>query len=313
MEAFWIILTGTLVAVCCGLLGAFLLLRKMVMVGDAISHAVLPGIVLAFLVAETRDAIPMLIGAAAIGVLTTVIIEVLYRSARLQSDASIGITFTWLFALGIILISLFAGQVDLDQDCVLYGEIAYVPLDLWITESGRNLGPGTVWMLGGLFLLIVLIIVGGYKGLQLTTFDPEYAAAIGISTAFWHYLLMSAVSITTVVSFESVGAILVVAFLIVPPATAYLLTERLPQLLLLTAVFGFLSALLGYYLAVWIDGSIAGAMTVVAGFFLGLALLFAPRSGYLWRRLGKNLEHPTWRRNVLSAPQRRSVEQLSNR
>ncbi|MEM9984701.1 MAG: metal ABC transporter permease [Bacteroidota bacterium] len=275
-----------MVAVSSGLLGAFLILRKMAMVGDAISHAVLPGIVLAYLVAESRAELPMLLGAAALGVLTTVLIEWLYRSAKLQSDASIGITYTWLFALGIILISLFAGQVDLDQDCVLYGEIAYVPLDLWILASGQSLGPVAVWMTGGALLLVLAIILLGYKGLQITTFNADFAAALGISTAFWHYLLMSAVSITTVVSFESVGAILVVAFLIVPPATAYLLTDRLPVMLGLTALFGFLSSLGGYYLAVWINGSTAGAMSVVAGIFLSLAILFRPNQGLVWRWIG---------------------------
>lgn len=286
MEAFWIILTGTLVSVSCGLLGVFLVLRKMAMVGDAISHAVLPGIVLAYLVAESRAALPMLLGAAALGVVTTILIEWLYRSAKLQSDASIGITFTWLFAIGIILISLFAGQVDLDQDCVLYGEIAYVPLDLWFLSDGSNLGPVAVWQMGSIFSLILALIGFGYRGLKITTFNPAYAAGLGISTAFWHYLLMSAVSVTTVLSFESVGAILVVAFLIVPPATAYLLTDSLPKMLLLTAVFGFLSSLGGYYLASWINGSIAGAMAVVAGLFMMLALLFRPQEGYVWQMLG---------------------------
>jgi manganese/zinc/iron transport system permease protein len=275
MEAFWIILTGSMVAITCGLLGVFLILRKMAMVGDAISHAVLPGIVLAYLVSETRETIPMLLGAAALGVITTLMIEWLYSKARLQMDASIGITFTWLFALGIILISLYTGQVDLDQDCVLYGEIAYVPLDMWISGNGLLMGPRPVWITGGAMLLIIALVVVGYRGLEITTFNPEYAAAIGISTAFWHYLLMSAVSITTVVSFESVGAILVVAFLIVPPATAYLLTEKLVPMLWLTVLFGVLSAALGYALAALIDGSIAGAMSVVAGAFLALALAYA--------------------------------------
>jgi manganese/zinc/iron transport system permease protein len=284
MEAFWIILTGAFVALSCGLLGAFLILRRMAMVGDAISHAVLPGIVLAFLWSESRAAVPMLLGAAAVGVLTTLLIELLYQKARLQVDASIGITFTWLFAVGVILISLYAGQVDLDQDCVLYGEIAYVPLDLWMTDSGYSLGPVPAWMTGGTALLVTALVIIGYKGLKLTSFNAEYAAAIGVSTAFWHYLLMSAVSITTVVSFESVGAILVVAFLIVPPATAYLLTDRLPAMLGLTALFGLLSSIGGYYLAAWLDGSIAGAMAVVAGLFFGLALLFSPSQGYFTRR-----------------------------
>lgn len=264
MEAFWIILCGSLIAISCGLLGSFLVLRKMAMVGDAISHAVLPGIVLAYLFSGSRGTIPMLIGAAALGVLTTLLIELFYKKARLQIDASIGITFTWLFAIGIILISVFAGQVDLDQDCVLYGEIAYVPLDLWIIGE-QNFGPRSIWIAGGMLLLILFLLIRGYKGLFLTTFNEEYAAALGINVAFWHYLLMSSVSLTTVISFESVGAILVVAFLIVPPATAYLLSDQLKPMLWLTSLFAVLSSIGGYYLAVLINGSIAGAMATVAG------------------------------------------------
>lgn len=266
MDAFWIILLGALIAVSCGLLGCYLVLRKMAMIGDAISHAVLPGIVLAYLFSGTRETLPMLIGAAVLGVLTTVIIELFYKRARLQIDASIGITFTWLFAIGIILISLFTGEVDLDQDCVLYGEIALSPLDLWVTDSGLNMGPRALWIGSGLLLLILIFIKVGYKGLFITTFNEEFAKAIGISVAVWHYALMGAVSLTTVVSFESVGAILVVAFLIVPPSTAYLITNNLKKMLLLTAVFGILSAIGGYFLATAINGSIAGAMASVTGF-----------------------------------------------
>ncbi len=264
MEALWIILVGSVIAISCGLLGSFLVLRKMAMVGDAISHAVLPGIVLADLFSGSRGTIPMLIGAAALGVLTTLLIELFYKKAKLQIDASIGITFTWLFAIGIIMISLFAGQVDLDQDCVLYGEIAYVPLDLWFIGD-FNIGPRTLWISAAMLIVVLLIIIRGYKGLFLTTFNEEYASALGINVAFWHYLLMSSVSLTTVISFESVGAILVVAFLIVPPATAYLLTTKLKQMLWLTALFAVLSSIFGYYLAVLINGSIAGAMATVAG------------------------------------------------
>ena len=270
MEAFWIILVGSLIAVSCAILGSYLILRKMAMVGDAISHAVLPGIVIAYLLSGSRETLPMLLGAAFLGVLTTILIELFYKKARLQIDASIGITFTWLFAIGIILISLFAGQVDLDQDCVLYGEIAYVPLDLWVTESGYNMGPRTVWIASGILLLIVLFIWKGYKGLFITTFNKEFAKALGIGVAFWHYALMGAVSLTTVVSFESVGAILVVALLIVPPATAYLITTNLKKMLVLASIFGILSAFGGYYLAAAINGSIAGAMATVAGILFGI-------------------------------------------
>ncbi len=275
MDAFWIILTGSLIAVSCSLLGCYLVLRKMAMVGDAISHAVLPGIVIAYLLSGSRETLPMLVGAAVLGVLTTVIIELFYKRAKLQVDASIGITFTWLFAIGIILISLFTGQVDLDQDCVLYGEIAYVPLDLWFSESGLNYGPRAVWIGGGLLVIILAFIFKGYKGLFLTTFNEEFAKALGIAVGFWHYSLMGAVSLTTVVSFESVGAILVVAFLIVPPSAAYLLTNKLKTMLLLSSIFGILCSIGGYYLAVLINGSIAGAMATVAGIIFLIAWLIS--------------------------------------
>ncbi len=274
-------------ATCCGLLGCFLILRKMAMVGDAISHAVLPGIVIAFLITGSRASVPMLFGAALFGVLTTILIEFLYQKARLQADASIGVTFTWLFAIGVVLISWFAGKVDLDQECVLYGEIANVPLNQFYLESGMAIGPKAVWILGISLLLILLFIWRGYRGLFITTFNPEFAASVGISTVFWHYALMSAVSLTAVVSFDVVGAILVVAFLIVPPATAYLMTHSLPKMLLLTVLIGILTSVLGYILASIINGSVAGAMTTISGLLFVLAMLFAPGSGLLVKRKQK--------------------------
>jgi manganese/zinc/iron transport system permease protein len=259
----------------------------MAMVGDAISHAVLPGIVLAFLFTGSRDSVTMLIGAGIIGVFTTFLIEFFHTKGKLQTDASIGVTFTWLFAVGVILISVFAGKVDLDQDCVLYGEIAYVPIDLWITKSGTIMGPRVLYISGTVLIIILVFIAIGYKELFLTTFDPAYAAAMGISTVVWHYLLMGAVSITTVASFESVGAILVVALLIAPPATAYLLTENLLKMMVITAIIGVLVSITGYYLAAGTDGSIAGAMAAMAGVIFGLVFLFAPKDGYLTKKFKK--------------------------
>lgn len=290
MNELYIIAAGSMVAISCGLLGCYLILRKMAMVGDAISHAVLPGIVIAFLVAGNRDSTTMLLGAGLIGVFTTFLIEFLHRKGNLQSDASIGVTFTWLFALGVILISVYAGQVDLDQECVLYGEIAYVPLDLWILQDGTNLGPRTLYVLSFVLVGVVTFILLGYKELFLTTFDPAYAAAIGISATLWHYLLMGAVSFTTVAAFESVGAILVVALLIAPPATAYLLTDDLKVMLLITVGLGVVISILGYYLAASIDASIAGAMSTVAGLLFALAFLFSPTHGIIFK---KQITEPT--------------------
>jgi manganese/zinc/iron transport system permease protein len=285
MNDLYIILTASLVASSCALLGCFLILRKMAMVGDAISHAVLPGIVLAFLFSGSRDSVTMLIGAGLIGIFTTFLIEFFHKKAKLQTDAAIGVTFTWLFAVGVVLISIFAGKVDLDQDCVLYGEIAYVPLDLIISDSGVNLGPRALYVMSAVLVLIILFIVIGYKELFLTTFDPAYASAIGISTALWHYLLMGAVSVTTVSSFESVGAILVVALLIAPAATAYLLTDNFKWMLVLACVSGVAASVSGYYVAVWLDGSIAGAIAAMSGVIFGLTMIFSPVHGLMFKKL----------------------------
>ncbi|HEY9489393.1 MAG TPA: metal ABC transporter permease [Chryseosolibacter sp.] len=285
MNDLYIILTAALVSMSCALLGCYLILRKMAMVGDAISHAVLPGIVVAFLISGSRDSATMLIGAGLIGIVTTFLIEFLHKKAKLQADASIGVTFTWLFAVGVVLISLFAGKVDLDQDCVLYGEIAYVPLDLVITGGGTILGPRALYVAGAILILIISFILFGYKELFLTTFDPAYASAIGVSTTLWHYLLMGAVSATTVGSFEQVGAILVVALLIAPAATAYLLTDNFKLMLLIACGAGVLSSITGYYLAVWIDSSIAGAIASMAGIYFALSLLLSPTHGILFKKL----------------------------
>lgn len=285
MNDIYIIATAALVSVSCALLGCYLILRRMAMVGDAISHAVLPGIVIAFLISGSRDSVTMLAGAGLIGITTTFLIEFLHKKARLQTDASIGVTFTWLFAVGVVLISLFAGKVDLDQDCVLYGEIAYVPLDLWITDTGIIMGPRALYIVGTILVLILIFVAAGYKELFLTTFDPAYASAIGVSTTLWHYLLMGGVSATTVASFEQVGAILVVALLIAPAATAYLLTDNFKSMLAIASLTGVLSSVTGYFLAVWIDSSIAGAIAVMTGVFFSAALLFSPTHGVLFRRV----------------------------
>lgn len=273
-NAFLIILTGALIAVSCGLLGVFLMLRKMAMTGDAISHAVLPGIVIAFLLSGTREGFAMIIGAGLLGVFATIVIEYLVAKVKLQADASIGITFTFLFAIGIILITYFANQVDLDQDCVLYGEIAYIPIDLWITSNGFNMGPRVMYLAVVNLVLILVFLSLFFKELKISTFDGQFAATLGFSTTAINYGLMGMVSYTTVSSFEAVGAILVVAFLAVPPAIAYLWTKDLNKLLGLTVLIGIAISFFGYYLAYYINSSIAGAMATVAGMMLTFSILY---------------------------------------
>lgn len=284
---YWIIVTGILASTSCALLGTFLVLRRMSLLGDALSHAVLPGIVIAFFFSESRAILPMFLGASAFGLITTVLVENLHRRWHVPEDASIGIVFTALFAFGVILVSGYAGHVDLDQECVLYGEIAYTPFDLLEIDGGYSAIPRPVWILGGAFLLNLLFVGLFYKELVIASFDPAMAVSVGINATLVHYMLMGAVSVTTVASFESVGAILIVAMLIVPGAAAYLWSDRLPRVLGLAVVFGVIAAVLGYFLAgVW-NSSIAGAMVVVLGFEFALSVLLAPRQGLLgkaWMR-----------------------------
>jgi manganese/zinc/iron transport system permease protein len=279
-----IILVGSFVATSCALVGSFLVLRKMALLGDAISHAVLPGIVIAFLLSGSRATIPMVAGAACLGVVTVFLVGVLNRTRRLKEDAAIGVVFPALFSIGVILISRYAGQIDLDLDCVLYGEIAYAPWDTLIL-AGRPVGSEALWVTGGVLLLNILMVGGLYKELKITSFDPELADTLGFSSTLLHYLLMAAVSVTVVSSFESVGAILVVAMLIVPPATAYLLTSRLSTLLVVAVAIGILSAVLGYEFAHAWDCSIAGAMAAVAGVCFVAALFLSPKQGLFARFL----------------------------
>lgn len=283
MSDFWILLTGALVASCCGILGVFLVLRKMAMIGDAISHSVMPGIVIAFLISGSRDSLLMMFAALLCGLLTTFLIQ-MFQQSGIQSDASIGVVFTALFAIGVVLVSLYARQVHLDQDAILYGEIAYVHWNVW-EFGGMNMGPKAVWLLGTTLIVIVTVIALFYKQFKLCAFDPALAAAIGIPVALFHYLLMGLVSMATVSSFESVGAILVVGLLIIPASTAYLLTDRLGMMILWSVGVGIASTFIGYGTAVVLDASIAGCMVCAAALLFVIAFLFSPSHGIIIKKI----------------------------
>lgn len=288
MSTLYVIVTGMLVAGACSVVGCFLVLRRMAMIGDAISHAVLPGIVIAFLLSGSKDSIFMMFGAAILGLLTVYLIQ-LFQQSGLQADAAIGVVFTALFAVGVLLVSMYASNVHLDLDHVLYGEIAYVPWNT-IEVAGVDIGPKALWITGVMFLLNLLVIGVFYKQFKLTSFDPALAAAVGIPVTLFHYMLMSLVSLTTVASFESVGAILVVGMLVVPPLTAYLLTEKLSRMILYSVGLGMLSAVAGFYVATALDASISASMLCVAGGFLLLAFLFSPTHGVIWLKLRQRRE-----------------------
>jgi manganese/zinc/iron transport system permease protein len=282
----WIIIIGSLVAVSCSLVGTFLVLRRMAMLGDAISHAVLPGIAVAFLLTGSRNSWIMLVGAAVVGVLTAFSVQILSSKARVRNDAAIGVTFTALFALGVILISRYASKVDLDTDCVLYGVLELTPLNT-LHINGVDYGPMAFWQMLVVFVLTLGFVITFFKELKLTSFDPALSTALGINALVMHYALMAMVSVVTVGSFEPVGAILVVAMIVVPPATAYLWTHDLKAMLWLSALIGVFSATAGYFLGLYWDASVAGTMTMVAGVLFVGAFFLSPTSGLLTKRLAQ--------------------------
>ncbi len=293
----WIVITGVLSAMSCALIGNFLVLRKMSMMGDAISHAVLPGLAVAFLISGSRGSITMFVGAAIAGLLTALFTQWIHKFGKVEESAAMGVTFTALFAIGLILIVRGADSIDLDPGCVLYGAIELVPLDM-VTFLGFTC-PQAVWILGCVLLINILFTLLLYKELRLTCFDPALATTLGINANVMHYVTMTLVAITTVASFESVGSILVIAMLIVPAAAAHLLTNRYGLMLALSMIFAATSAALGHISAITVptwfgfaDTSTAGMIAVVAGLLFSLVMLFAPHQGILskiWHQLRLSL------------------------
>lgn len=272
-------LIAVLVAAACALPGVFLVLRRMAMLSDAISHTVLLGIVLGYLVTRDLTSPLLFIGAAATGVLTVGLVELLSRTGLVKEDAAIGLIFPVLFSIAVILISRYTGNVHLDIDSVLLGELAFAPFDR-LTVAGLDL-PRALVVGTGVLLLNLLLLGLFYKELKLATFDAGLAAALGFAPTLIHYGLMGVVSITVVSAFDAVGSILVIALMVGPPAIAYLLTDRLAMMLVLSVAIGALSALGGYWLAYWLNVSIAGAMATVVGALFLFAYLLAPERGLL--------------------------------
>ncbi|RPI22088.1 MAG: metal ABC transporter permease, partial [Chloroflexota bacterium] len=219
---------AAVVAAACALPGVFLVLRRMTMMSDAISHTVLLGIVIGFFLTEDLNSPLLVIGAALTGVFTVSLVELINRTRLVREDTAIGLVFPALFSIAVILISRFAGDVHLDTDAVLLGELAFAPFDRF-TPFGVDIGPVAFYLMVGILLLNLVFIVVFYKELKLATFDAGLAAALGFFPGLLHYGLMTIVSITAVGAFETVGSILVVALMVAPPVTAFLLTDSLPR------------------------------------------------------------------------------------
>jgi len=276
-----IILTAGLVATAAGLLGPFLVLRRIALMSDAVSHAVLPGIVLVYLLLGTRAPLPVIAGAAVFAIICVLGIEALRSTGLVKSDAAIALVFPALFALGVLGVTRYASGVHLDLDSTIYGEIAFAPFQT-VAIGGLELARSIV-LLGAVALANLALVTLLWKEYKATTFDPEFSRTIGISPALLSRLLLIAVAITAVTAFESVGAILVVTMLIVPAAAAYLLTNRLSAMVVVTVAVGWISAIGGHAAATAVDASIAGAMGLVAAICFALALVASPRYGLLAR------------------------------
>jgi manganese/zinc/iron transport system permease protein len=271
-------LIASLVAIACAIPGVFLVLRKMALISDAISHAILPGIVVGFFITHDLSSPILILFAAMTGILTVFLVEFIQKTGLVKEDTAIGLIFPALFSIGVILIAQNANDVHLDIDSVLLGELAFAPFDR-LRFSGLDIGPKSLWVIGVILSITLSLLIAFFKELKVSTFDLGLASALGFSPALLHYGLMSVASITTVGAFDAVGAILVVALTIAPAATAYLLTKDLKKMIFLSVGFGVFSAITGYWLAHGLDASISGSIASVLGLLFLLVFLFAPSTG----------------------------------
>lgn len=279
-------LIAVFVSVACALPGCFLVLRKMSMQADSITHTILLGIVLAFFITRDLNSPLLIVGAALMGVVTVWLTEMISRTRLVSEDSAIGLVFPFLFSIAIILITRHANSIHLDTDAVLMGELAFAPFNRWLL-SGHDMGAKALYTTGALLLLNVSLIALFFKELKIASFDPTLAAVLGFSPALLHYGLMSLVSVTAVGAFEAVGSVLVVVFMVGPPLAAYLLTDELKHMLWISAALGAASAVLGYPLAMWLDASIAGSMALTTGLIFALVFVFSPRRGLIGLLLRK--------------------------
>lgn len=284
-----IVLTGMLVGTASTLVGTFLVLRGNSMLSDAISHSIILGIVVVWLLTGAQAGPLQIAGAALTGVLTVFLTELLSNTRRVKYDAAIGLVFPALFSVGVLLLNLYARDIHIDQHTVLLGEIGFVWLDT-VVLMGVEV-PRAVASMGLVTALNLMFVTLFFKELKIATFDPGLAAALGFAPTAMFYALLFLTSATAVAAFDAVGAVLFIAFVIVPPSAAYLLTDRLWLMLVLGVGIAVLSSIGGYAAAVMLDVSIGGMMALATGLFLILAYCFGPRHGVIARSHRRRQEH----------------------
>jgi ABC-type Mn2+/Zn2+ transport system permease subunit/Mn-dependent DtxR family transcriptional regulator len=275
---WWIIATGAVTNLACAGIGCLLVLRRMSLMGDAIAHAVLPGLAVAFLISGTYAIGPLFLGAAAAGLAAALLTQTLHQYARVPTDASMGVVFTTMFAVGVVLIRQIKG-VHFDVQCVYAGALELAPLAR--VEVGGWQVPRAMVITGVAWLVNTAVLTALWKEWKVSSFDPALSTTMGFSATRLHYLLMVLVAATTVACFEAVGSILVVAMLIVPASTAHLLTDRLSWMMVLSSLVAVAASLLGYLVGDTYRVSVSGAMTVVAGVMFLAAVMFSPTHGVI--------------------------------
>lgn len=283
---FEIQLVAVIISVACAVLGVFLVLNKMSMMTDAITHTLLLGIVLAFFVVKDLNSPVLLVGATVMGVLTVWLTQSLAFVDLVSEDSAIGIVFPFLFSIAIILISKYASNIHLDVDAVLLGEIIFIPFDRLVV-FGVDIGAKSIYISSIVLVLNLIYLKLFFKELKLVSFDPVLAVTLGFSPVLIHYSLMTMVSLTAVTAFEAVGSVLVIAFMIVPANIACFFTDDLKTMVLLSGLFGGISGVIGFKIAILLDVSVAGTVAVVIGIMFLLAFIFAPNKGLISQ---KNLQ-----------------------
>lgn len=275
-----ILIISIIVAIACSIPGVFLILRNMAMMTDAITHTILLGIVIAFFAVNNLNSPLLIIGASLMGLLTVYLVELLNKTKLVSEDSAIGIIFPILFSIAIILITRYAGNVHLDTDSVLLGELAFAPFNRMYI-GGTDIGAKAMYTMGIVLILNVLLVIIFFKELKISIFDAGLASVLGFSPIIIQYGLMATVSVTTVAAFEAVGSILVIAFMIGPPITAYLITDDLKKMILFSILFGTINAIIGHQLAYLFDVSIAGSMATMTGITFILIFILAPERGMI--------------------------------
>lgn len=276
-----IVAMGFLVSLACGLIGAFIVVRKLALMGDAISHGILPGLALAFIITQSKDLIPMFVGACIAGLLCSFCIEWLQKVSPLKADAALGLTFTSFFALGVLLITQMGNHAHIDSECLLYGEIGFTPLAETINWGSFELGPRPLVTMALVTIGIILTIVVFYRQLIVTSFDETLSISLGLPIKVIHYGLMLLLAITIVAAFESVGVILVIAMLIFPSTTASFFFSGMPSILFCVPALSLVYSLGGFFMARWLDCSIAASMVVIAMVCFAIAWLIGPVDGVI--------------------------------